>query len=185
MAEILGLRAERAQLLGFKTAADSALEFSMAKTPATVRKLLMEVWAPARVRAGEERDQLQEAARAEGGNFKLAAWDWRYYAEKVRKARFDVDDGEIKPYLQLDNVIAAAFDVAGKLFGIDHQGAQGPARLSPGRARLRGDAAGQATSGCSSATTSPDPPSTRAPGCRAGASRRSSPARFAPSSSTS
>jgi peptidyl-dipeptidase Dcp len=91
----------------------------MAKTPATVRKLLMEVWAPARVRAGEERDQLQEAARAEGGNFKLAAWDWRYYAEKVRKARYDVDDGEIKPYLQLDNVIAAAFDVAGKLFGIE------------------------------------------------------------------
>ena len=119
VAEILGLRAERAHILGFKTAADSALEFSMAKTPATVRKLLMEVWAPARVRAGEERDQLQEAARAEGGNFKLAAWDWRYYAEKVRKARYDVDDGEIKPYLQLDNVIAAAFDVAGKLFGIE------------------------------------------------------------------
>ena len=119
VAEILGLRAERAHILGFKTAANSALEFSMAKTPATVRKLLMEVWAPARVRAGEERDQLQEAARAEGGNFKLAAWDWRYYAEKVRKARYDVDDGEIKPYLQLDNVIAAAFDVAGKLFGIE------------------------------------------------------------------
>ena len=56
--------------------------------------------------------------RAEGGNFKLAAWDWRYYAEKVRKAKFDVDDGEIKPYLQLDNVIAAAFDVATKLFGV-------------------------------------------------------------------
>ena len=89
----------------------------MAKTPATVRKLLMEVWAPARVRAGEERDQLQEAARAEGGNFKLAAWDWRYYAEKVRKARYDVDDGEIKPYLQLDNVIAAAFDTAGSCSG--------------------------------------------------------------------
>ena len=90
----------------------------MAKTPAAVRKLLMEVWGPARARAGEERDQLQEAVRAEGGNFKLAAWDWRYYAEKVRKAKFDVDDGEIKPYLQLDNVIAAAFDVAGKLFGV-------------------------------------------------------------------
>ncbi len=90
----------------------------MAKTPAAVRRLLMEVWSPARARAGEERDQLQEAVRAEGGNFKLAQWDWRYYAEKVRKAKFDVDDGEIKPYLQLDNVIAAAFDVAGKLFGV-------------------------------------------------------------------
>ncbi len=118
VAEILGLRAERAHLLGFKTAADSALEFSMAKTPAAVRKLLMEVWAPARIRAGEERDQLQEAARAEGGNFSIAAWDWRYYAEKVRKTRFDVDDSEIKPYLQLDNVIAAAFDCATRLFGV-------------------------------------------------------------------
>ena len=118
VAEILGLRAERARLLGFKTAADSALEFSMAKTPDTVRKLLMEVWGPARARAGEERDQLQKAAQAEGGNFKLAAWDWRYYAEKVRKTRYDVDDSEIKPYLQLDSVIAAAFDVAGKLFGV-------------------------------------------------------------------
>jgi peptidyl-dipeptidase Dcp len=118
VAEILGLRAERARLLGFQTAADSALEFSMAKTPDNVRKLLMEVWAPARARAGEERDQLQKAAQAEGGNFELAAWDWRYYAEKVRKTRFDVDDSEIKPYLQLDSVIAAAFDVAGKLFGV-------------------------------------------------------------------
>ena len=76
--------------------------------------------------------------RAEGGNFKLAAWDWRYYAEKVRKAKFDFDEAEIKPYLQLDNVIAAAFDVAGKLFGVSFKRAQGPARLSPGRARLRG-----------------------------------------------
>jgi peptidyl-dipeptidase Dcp len=118
VAEILDLRAERARLLGFKTAADSALEFSMAKTPANVRKLLMEVWGPARARAGEERDQLQGAAQAEGGNFELAAWDWRYYAEKVRKAKFDVDDNEIKPYLQLDSVIAAAFDVANKLFGV-------------------------------------------------------------------
>jgi peptidyl-dipeptidase Dcp len=118
VAEILNLRAERARLLGFETAAQSALEFSMAKTPANVRKLLMEVWGPARSRAGEERDQLQKAAQAEGGNFELAAWDWRYYAEKVRKTRFDVDDGEIKPYLKLDSVIAAAFDVAGKLFGV-------------------------------------------------------------------
>ena len=118
VAEVLELRAERAQLLGFKTAADFALEFSMAKTPRAVRKLLMEVWGPALARAAEERDQLQEAVRAEGGNFKLAAWDWRYYAEKARKAKFDVDDGEIKPYLQLDNVIAAAFDVAAKLFGV-------------------------------------------------------------------
>jgi peptidyl-dipeptidase Dcp len=116
--EMLGLRAERAQLLGYKTAADSTLEFSMAKTPAAVRKLLMDVWGPARKRALEERDLLQKAVQAEGGNFKLAAWDWRHYAEKVRKARYDVDEAEIKPYLQLDSVIAAAFDVATKLFGV-------------------------------------------------------------------
>ena len=69
-------------------------------------------------RAPEERDDLQEAVQAEGGNFKLAGWDWRYYAEKVRKTKFDVDEAEVKPYLQLDNVIAAAFDVANKLFGV-------------------------------------------------------------------
>jgi peptidyl-dipeptidase Dcp len=118
VAEVLALRAERARLLGFKTAAHLALEFSMAKAPNAVRKLLMEVWGPARTRAGEERDQLQRSVLAEGGNFELAQWDWRYYAEKVRKARFAVDDGEIKPFLQLDSVIAAAFDVAGKLFGL-------------------------------------------------------------------
>jgi peptidyl-dipeptidase Dcp len=116
--EMLGLRAERAQLLGYKTAADSTLEYSMAKTPAAVRKLLMDVWGPARKRALEERDLLQKAVQAEGGNFKLAAWDWRHFAEKVRKARYDVDEAEIKPYLQLDSVIAAAFDVATKLFGV-------------------------------------------------------------------
>ena len=118
VAEILGLRTERAQLLGFKTAANSVFEFSMAKTSAAARKLLMDVWGPARARAAEERQELQEAARAEGGNFELAPWDWRYYAEKVRKSRFDIDDAEVKPYLQLDNVIAAAFDVATKLFGV-------------------------------------------------------------------
>jgi len=118
VAEILKLRAERARLLGFTTPADAALEFSMAKTPANVRKLLMQVWKPARTRAAEERDDLQKAVRAEGGNFELAGSDWRYYAEKVRKAKFDVDEAEVKPYLQLDYVIAAAFDVAHRLFGV-------------------------------------------------------------------
>src|SRR5262249_1800829 len=118
VAEVLALRAERARLLGFKTAADAALEVSMARTPAAGRKLLMQGWAPARARAAEERVALQEAGRARGGNLQLAAWDWRYYAEKVRKARFDVDDAEIKPYLQLDSIIAAAFDCARRLFGV-------------------------------------------------------------------
>jgi peptidyl-dipeptidase Dcp len=70
------------------------------------------------VRAGAEREALQRAVQAEGGNFTLAAWDWRYYAEKVRRQRFAFDEAEIKPYLQLQNVIAAAFDVANKLFGV-------------------------------------------------------------------
>jgi peptidyl-dipeptidase Dcp len=118
IAEILALRAERARLLGFETSADAALEFTMAKTPAAVRKLLMDVWKPAKARAAQERADLDDAVLAEGGNFQVAGWDWRYYAEKVRKAKFDVDEAEVKPYLQLDNVIAAAFDCAGKLFGV-------------------------------------------------------------------
>ena len=118
VAAILSLRAERARLLGFASAADATLEFSMAKTPEAVRGLLMEVWRPARARALEERDALQTTITAAGDNFKLAAWDWRYYAEKVRKAKFEIDAAEIKPYLQLENIIAAAFDVARRLFGI-------------------------------------------------------------------
>ena len=118
IADILGLRAERARLLGFGSAAEAALDFSMAKTPRAVRALLRAVWEPACARATEEREALQRAVQAEGANFTLAAWDWRYYAEQVRKQRFAVDEAEIKPYLQLENVIAAAFDVAGKLFGI-------------------------------------------------------------------
>jgi peptidyl-dipeptidase Dcp len=118
VAETLALRAERARLLGFNTAADAALEFSMAKTPGNVRRLLMEVWEPARARAIAERDALQEAVRREGGNFRLEPWDWRYYAETLRKERFNIDDTEVKPYLRLDNVIRAAFDVATRLFGV-------------------------------------------------------------------
>jgi peptidyl-dipeptidase Dcp len=118
VAEILALRTERARMLGYKTFAQAALELAMAKTPEAVRKLLMDVWKPAKARAAEERADLDKAVLAGGGNFQVAGWDWRYYAEKVRKARFDVDEAEVKPYLQLDNVIAAAFDCANKLFGI-------------------------------------------------------------------
>jgi peptidyl-dipeptidase Dcp len=118
IAEILALRAERARLLGFDTPAEAALEYTMAKTPAAVRKLLMDVWKPAKARAAEERADLDKAVLKEGGNFQIAGWDWRHYAEKVRKARFDVDEAEVKPYLALDNVIAAAFDCAHRLFGV-------------------------------------------------------------------
>ncbi len=118
IAETVQLRAERARLLGYPNFARYRLDDSMAKTPEAVRALLERVWTPARARAVADRDALQELAQAEGGNFALAPWDWRFYAEKLRKARFDVDQAEIAPYLSLDNMIAAAFDTAGRLFGL-------------------------------------------------------------------
>ncbi|SFL82007.1 peptidyl-dipeptidase Dcp [Bradyrhizobium sp. NFR13] len=116
--EILKLREETAKILGFPTFAAYRLEDSMAKTPEAVRGLLERVWKPARARALADRDALQELIAEEGGNFKFAAWDWRYYAEKLRQRRANFDDAEIKPYLTLDNMIAAQFDTATRLFGI-------------------------------------------------------------------
>lgn len=116
--EILSLREESAKLLGYPTFAAYRLEDSMAKTPEAVRGLLERVWKPARARALADRDALQELVTEEGGNFKLAPWDWRYYAEKLRQRRANFDDAAIKPYLTLDNMIAAAFDTATRLFGI-------------------------------------------------------------------
>jgi peptidyl-dipeptidase Dcp len=118
IAETVRLRAERARLLGYSNFARYRLDDSMAKTPEAVRALLERVWSPARATAMADRDALQALAQAEGGNFALAPWDWRFYAEKLRKARFDVDQGEIAPYLSLDGMIAAAFDTAGRLFGL-------------------------------------------------------------------
>lgn len=116
--EILALREEAAKLLGYPHFAAYRLDDSMAKTPEAVRGLLEKVWAPARARALADRDALQDLIREEGGNFALAPWDWRYYAEKLRQRRADFDDAAIKPYLALDNMIAAAFDVAHRLFGL-------------------------------------------------------------------
>ncbi len=119
--EILKLREESARLLGYPTFAAYRLEDSMAKTPAAVRGLLERVWKPARERAMADRDAMQELVAEEGGNFKFAAWDWRYYAEKLRQRRANFDDSAIKPYLTLDGMIAAAFDTAGRLFGLSFQ----------------------------------------------------------------
>ena len=118
IADTVKLRAERAKLLGFETFADYRLDDQMAKTPAAARELLDEVWGRARAKALVERDALQEMIAAEGGNFKLAPHDWRYYAEKLRKAKYDLDEAEIKPYFQLDKMIEAAFDTAHRLFGL-------------------------------------------------------------------
>ncbi|HEY0106591.1 MAG TPA: M3 family metallopeptidase [Rhizomicrobium sp.] len=113
------LRAERAGLLGYKSFADYKLADTMAKTPQNARRLLEQVWEPARRRALAERDALQDLIAREGGNFKLAAWDWRYYAEKLRKERYDLDDAQIMPYFQLEKMIEAAFFAAHRLFGLD------------------------------------------------------------------
>src|SRR6202012_5968722 len=118
MSEIVALRDERAKLLGYGTFADYKLDDTMAKTPAHVRDLLDNVWQPARARANEERRRLQEKAKAEGANFVIAAHDWRFYSEKVRKDTHDFDEAALKPYLQLDNIIAAAFYTATQLFGL-------------------------------------------------------------------
>jgi peptidyl-dipeptidase Dcp len=116
--EILRLREESASLLGFASFAAYRLEDSMAKTPQAVRGLLERVWKPARARALADRDALQEVVAEEGGNFAIAPWDWRYYAEKLRQRRANFDDAAIKPYLALDNMIEAAFDCATRLFGV-------------------------------------------------------------------
>jgi peptidyl-dipeptidase Dcp len=117
--EILALRAERAQLLGFDTYADLQIEDAMAKTPASARALLEKVWAQAKGRAEKERMTLEAIAQAEGHNEPLAAWDWHHYAEKHRSAEFNIDGSALKPYFELNNMIAAAFETAGRLFGLD------------------------------------------------------------------
>ncbi len=116
--EMVRLRAERARLLGYKSFAHFRLADTMAKTPQAALDLLHSVWKQARAQALREEEALQELAASEGGNFKIAPWDWRYYAEKRRKREFDLDESEIKPYLQLDKMIEAAFFTAHRLFGL-------------------------------------------------------------------
>jgi peptidyl-dipeptidase Dcp len=134
IAETVALRGERAKLLGFATYADYRLADQMAKTPEAARKLLDEVWPRARGKAGVERDALQAMISQEGGNFALAPWDWRYYAEKLRKARFDLDEAEIKPYFQLDKIIEAAFETAHRLFGLNFKAVSVPLYHADARA---------------------------------------------------
>jgi peptidyl-dipeptidase Dcp len=118
IAELLQLRAEKARLLGFDSYAAFGLDDTMAKTPAAVRELLLAVWTPARASAEQDRDELAKIAAAEGGNFAIEPWDWRHYAEKLRKAKHNLDEAELKPYFELDRMIAAAFETARRLFGL-------------------------------------------------------------------
>ena len=118
IADLVKLRIEVANLLGHQTYADYSLDESMAKTPARVRELLDRVWAPAVQRARDELKKLQAMAASESADIKIEPWDWRYYAERVRAAEFDMDEAEIKPYLPLDRMIEAAFYTATQLFGL-------------------------------------------------------------------
>lgn len=118
VSKMVNLRLKKANLLGFNTYADFALDDRMAKTDANVNDLINRVWAYAIPRAKEEVADMQKIIDAEGGEFKLAPWDWWYYAEKVRKAKYDLNEDELKPYFSLDNVREGAFMVANKLYGI-------------------------------------------------------------------
>ncbi len=116
--EMLALRAERATLLDYENFAAFKLADSMAGTPQKARALLEEVWDPARNRALQERDALQGLIARQGANFRLAPWDWRYYAEKLRQEKYDFDAEQLQPYFQLSNLIEAAFFTAQELFGL-------------------------------------------------------------------
>jgi peptidyl-dipeptidase Dcp len=118
VAEILKLRAERAKLLGYATHAHWRLQDSMAKTPEATMTLMEAVWKPAVARVRLEVADMQAIANREGAKIKIAPWDYRYYAEKVRKATYDLDENQLKPYLQLDKLRDGVFWLAGELFGL-------------------------------------------------------------------
>lgn len=119
--EMVNLRLKRANLLGYDSHADYRLETRMAKEPENVNKLLMRVWDAALPVAKAERDAMQKMIDREGGDFKLQSWDWWYYAEKLRKQKYNLDDSELRPYFQLSNVRDGAFQTANKLFGINFE----------------------------------------------------------------
>ncbi|HRP02896.1 MAG TPA: M3 family metallopeptidase [Candidatus Kapabacteria bacterium] len=119
--QIVNLRLKKAILLGYKSHADYSLEETMAKTPQKAIDLLMKIWEPALEVAKKEAADIQGMMDKEGKKEKLEAWDWRYYAEKVRKARYDLDEEQIKPYLKLENVRDGIFDLTKRLYGITYK----------------------------------------------------------------
>jgi|WetSurMetagenome_2_1015567.scaffolds.fasta_scaffold02475_8 peptidyl-dipeptidase Dcp len=118
LADIVSLRAKRAKLLGYKTHADLNLENRMAKSPANVFALLNQLWTPASLVAREELTEMGKIASREGNKVKIQSSDWWYYAEKLRKEKYNLDDNELRPFFKLDNVREGAFSVANKLYGI-------------------------------------------------------------------
>ena len=117
--QIAKLRVERANIMGYETHAHYVLEENMLKTPDEVYDLLIQLWKPALKRAKAEVDDMQAVADAEGKDFKIAAWDWWHYSEKVRKQKYDLDESAIRPYLSLDNVIHGVFNTTNKLWGLN------------------------------------------------------------------
>ena len=118
LARIASLRTERARLLGYPSHAHYVLDDCMAKTPAAVYEFLQRIWPAAQGKAKQEAAEFQAMIDAEGGGFDLAPWDWWYYAEKVKKARYDLDESMLRPYFELESVRRGMFDVATRLFGI-------------------------------------------------------------------
>lgn len=116
--QLVNLRLQKARLMGYDNWSSFVLEDAMAKTPGNVYDLLHKVWEPGLARAKAEAHDMQELIRREGGNFELASWDWWYYAEKVRKEKYDLDEEQLRPYFELNNVRDGMFTVAGKLFGL-------------------------------------------------------------------
>ncbi|TAG45897.1 MAG: M3 family peptidase [Betaproteobacteria bacterium] len=142
--EILTLRKEQAALHGFSSYADYALVDRMAKKPAAVAQLLERVWTPAKARAADELAALNAMRLSFGQSEPVARHDWHFYAEKIRKARYDLDDSETKPYFELNAMLSAAFDCAGKLFGLSFVEREGVALYHPDvRTFEVRDAAGQ------------------------------------------
>jgi len=119
LVQILKLRAEKAKLLGFKTFADWSLSNTMAQKPEKTLELMESVWVPAVAKVHQDVAEMQKIVDAEGGNFKIEPWDYRYYAEKVRKAKYDLDENDVKPYLQLEKLREGMFWVAGELFHLN------------------------------------------------------------------
>ncbi len=119
--ELVNLRLQRANLLGYKSHAHYSLEETMAKSSDKVMDLLNRMWEPALRVAKNEAAEMQKLINSDGREFKLEAWDWRYYAEKVRKEKYDLDEEELKPYFKLENVKQGIFDLTGKLYGITYK----------------------------------------------------------------
>ncbi|MFC2104793.1 M3 family metallopeptidase, partial [Bacteroidota bacterium] len=121
IADIIKLRDRRADLLGFDNYAGYVIDNNMAKTSENVYNFLHKVWKPALEVSIKERNEMQKIIDSEGGNFKLESWDWWYYAEKLRKQKFDLDEEELKPYFSLDNVREGIFYVSNKLYGLQFE----------------------------------------------------------------